>query len=112
MSEKKRLQKRKKGTFEVDAFITLGRYKLYSSMIQKDVASIMGNKKYNDLLAGLIDETNLEKPEQPLDIFVSSKDISESSITYINDLNFSQEKVIEMINKERKNGCMGTTWYR
>lgn len=94
--------KRKKGVFDVIPYVTLGRYHLYSSMIQKDMASILNSKKYNDLLEGLIDEKNLDAPEQPLLQGLEKKDINEKSITYINDLNFSQEKVIEMINKEKK----------
>jgi hypothetical protein len=94
--------KRKKGIFEVMPYVTLGRYHLYSSMIQKDMAQILNDKKYNDLLEGLIDEKNLDAPEKPTDTTLSKKDINEKNITYINPLNFSQEKVIELINSEKK----------
>ena len=82
-------------------YITFGRYKLYSSMIQKDMAKIMSQNKYNDLLEGLIDEKNLFTKELPLPLSNSKDKINESNIAYINDLNYAQEKVIEL-EKEKK----------
>lgn len=91
-----------KSAFVLKNFITFGRYELYSSMIQKDMAEIIESNTYNELLEGLIDETNLYDDEKSLDVNVSNIDIDESNLIYINDINFSQEKVIEMIDQEKK----------
>ena len=50
--------------FELKSYITLGRYQPYSSMIQKDMTTILSANKYNELLEGLIDEDNLYSSEQ------------------------------------------------
>ena len=55
--------KRRTGVFTINETITLGRYKLYSSMIQKDMSKILDQNKYNELLEGLIDESNLYEDE-------------------------------------------------
>jgi len=88
--------------FELKGYITFGRYQLYSSMLQKDMADIISNETYNELLEGLIDEQDLYADEKPLHVALSRDKIDESKLTYINDLNFSQEKVIEMIDKHKK----------
>ncbi len=89
-------------SFQIKSYITFGRYQVYASMIQKDMADIIESKNYNELLEGLIDESNLYESEQSLELKPSSTDVDESSIVYINDINFSQEKVIEMVEKEKK----------
>ena len=91
-----------KANFEIKGYMTFGRYQLYSSMIQKDMADIIEHKTYNDLLEGLIDETNLFDDEKPLSMDVSNDHVDESKLMYINDINFSQEKVIEMIDTHKK----------
>ena len=88
--------------FELKPYMTFGRYQLYSSMLQKDMADIIESETYNELLEGLIDEQDLYADEKPLKITLSREKIDESKLTYINDLNFSQEKVIEMIDKHKK----------
>ena len=88
--------------FELKQYLTLVRYKPYSSMIQKDMDTIIANSKYNELLEGLIDESNLEKPEKEVIYTTDSKNINEDDITYINQLNDAQEKVIDLLNKEKK----------
>jgi superfamily I DNA and/or RNA helicase len=94
--------KQKKGVFTIKEYITLGRYKLYSSMIQKDINSILKNNRYNDLLEGLIEETNLYSKEIDSKFSMENQKIKESNLSYINEINYSQEKVIEMIQKEKK----------
>ena len=94
--------KQRKGIFKIKEYITLGRYKLYSSMIQKDINTILKLNKYNDLLEGLIDESNLFAKEKESDFLIENKKIKESNLSYINEINYSQEKVIDMINEERK----------
>ncbi|MFA5471510.1 MAG: AAA domain-containing protein [Acholeplasmataceae bacterium] len=91
-----------KANFDIKGYITFGRYQLYSSMIQKDMADIIEQRSYNDLLEGLIDETNLYDEQKPLLTQVSTDNINESKLVYINDINFSQEKVIEMIDQHKK----------
>lgn len=93
---------RRKGVFELKEYITLGKYKLYSSMIQKDMSSILDSNKYNDLLSGLIDETNLYSEEKDINYRIASDMIDESKLSYINDMNYAQEKVIDLVNKEQK----------
>ncbi|MDY0277607.1 MAG: AAA domain-containing protein [Acholeplasma sp.] len=88
--------------FELRNYITLGRYQPYSSMIQKDMDSILSLNKYNELLEGLIDEKNLyakEKEGIPTDV---DSNLDEDKIIYINDLNDAQERVIDLINNEKK----------
>ncbi|VEU82438.1 AAA domain-containing protein [Acholeplasma hippikon] len=91
-----------KKRFILKHYVTLSRFKLYSSSIQKDIETILSQNKYNDLLEGLIDETNLFQKEKSLNLQVNKEPIDEQKITYINDLNFSQEKVVEMLNEEKK----------
>lgn len=103
VSEKKDVfMKQKHRGFQMKSYITFGRYHLYSSMIQKDMASIIESNTYNDLLEGLINEENLYDKEKGLDVQVSNEDINEYGLIYINDINFSQEKVLEMVDKEKK----------
>ncbi len=98
---KKDFIKRTKNKLFLRSFMTLGRYKLYSSMIQKDINQILTSHKYNDLLEGLIDESGLYETES--DTFnVHNQKVKESSLSYISDLNYSQEKVIDILNKEKK----------
>src|SRR5690606_21904998 len=99
---KDEFSKRKKGVFEYKSYVTFGRYKLYSSMIQKDMSKIMSMNKYNDLLEGLIDEKHLFQKELPLPLSNDKSGVNESNIAYINDLNYSQEQVIELSNTEKK----------
>lgn len=94
--------KRKKGVFELSNNLILGRYQLFSSDLQKDMAEILKQHKYNTLLEGLIEESGLDKPEKALNYAVSNTSIKEEKLTYINDLNYAQEKVIELLNKEKK----------
>lgn len=94
--------KRRKGIFNVKEYITIGRYKLYSSMIQKDMSRILDSSKYNELLEGLIDESNLYSKEKDIVYTDSSSKVDETKLSYINELNYSQEKVIDLINKNQK----------
>ncbi|MGE4571922.1 MAG: AAA domain-containing protein [Candidatus Izemoplasmatales bacterium] len=88
--------------FNLKPYITFGRYQLFSSMIQKDMGQIIESNTYNELLEGLIDEEHLYDQEQSLDLQTSNEDVNESGLVYINDINFSQEKVLDLIDKEKK----------
>ena len=99
----------RKGKLELKHHIVLGRFKIYSSKVQEDITAILNNKTYNDLLEGLLDD-----PYKPYDYskqidFDISKDISpkESSLTYINDLNYSQEKVLNLVDSHDKLAIWG-----
>ncbi|MEE4662258.1 MAG: DUF4011 domain-containing protein, partial [Halieaceae bacterium] len=94
--------KRRKGIFHIKEYITLGRYKLYSSMIQKDMTLILEANKYNDLLEGLIEESNLYSEEKNTAFRLDAKPINERHISYINDVNYAQEKVIDLLHDEEK----------
>jgi len=93
--------RRSKHKIAIKQYMTLGRYKLYGSMIQKDIHQILNNHKYNDLLEGLIDESGLYDDDQST-FEINHKHVNESDISYISDLNYSQEKVIDLLNKEKK----------
>ncbi len=94
--------KRKKDTFEYANYLVLGRYQLFSSELQKDMAEILKQHKYNALLEGLIEETGIDKPEKTLRYEISKTSIKEEKLSYINELNYAQEKVIELLNQEKK----------
>lgn len=95
-------------SFELKEYITIGRYKLYSSMIQKDMNRILDTSKYNDLLEGLIDEKYLYSKEEAPFHTVINDSIKEERLSYINDLNYAQEKVIDLVNSEQKLVIWGT----
>lgn len=94
--------KRRKGIFRLEEYMTLGRYKLYSSMIQRDMSLILDAQKYNDLLEGLIDESNLYSEEKNVSFQLSNSPIHEHQLSYINDMNYAQEKVIDLLHNEQK----------
>lgn len=94
--------KRSFDNFELKHYITLGRYEPYSSMIQKDMNTILKGNKYNELLDGLIGEENLYSDEAKYLNSDNKNYINEENITYINDLNDAQEKVIDLLNEEKK----------
>ena len=93
---------RRKGVFHVKEYCTLGRYKLYSSMIQKDMSQILDQQKYNDLLEGLIDESDLYTEERNTRFQLNNANVEETRLSYINPINHSQEKVIDLLNQERR----------
>lgn len=99
---KDQFSKRIKGVFEIKEYITLGRYKLYSSMIQKDMSKILDSNKYNNLLEGLIDESGLDSEELESVFNLESVPVRERRLSYINEINYAQEKVIDLVHKEQK----------
>lgn len=94
--------KRRKDIFHIRENITVGRYKLYSSMIQKDMSKILDASKYNELLEGLIDESNLYAEEKDVIFNHQNQKVQETHLSYINEINYAQEKVIDLLNKEEK----------
>jgi hypothetical protein len=99
---KQEFSKRKKGSFELKEYVTLGRYKLYSSMIQKDMNQILNSNRYNDLLEGLIDEEYLYAKDDERPFNADEVDVKERHLSYINEMNYAQEQVIDLLNKEQK----------
>ncbi|AIO18520.1 HRDC domain protein [Candidatus Izimaplasma bacterium HR1] len=99
---KDKFVKRRTGVFEISENITIGRYKLYSSMIQKDMSKILDQNKYNELLEGLIDESNLYEDEKDVIFAIEPNKVEEKRLSYINEINYAQEKVIDLLNKEKK----------
>jgi len=99
---KQEFGKRPKGEFVLKEYTTLGRYKLYSSMIQKDINDILNSSKYNDLLEGLIDEEYLYAKEDKKPFKPDTMKVKERHLSYINELNYAQEQVIDLLNKEQK----------
>ncbi|MBO7640041.1 MAG: DUF4011 domain-containing protein [Treponema sp.] len=83
----------KPGEMILDNSIVLGNFPICSSSIQKDFQQIAEsgiiNTLLNDLLSDGTNDENEAKKEMP---------IQENNIYYINDLNSSQEKVLNQIN--------------
>ncbi|PAT01365.1 hypothetical protein CI105_07240 [Candidatus Izimaplasma bacterium ZiA1] len=94
--------KKRRSTFHLKEYITIGRYKLYSSMIQKDMSKILDSRNYNDLLEDLIEETNLYDEEKDTSFMIDNQKVSENRLSYINDINYAQEKVIDLVNRYQK----------
>lgn len=101
---KKDFKRVKKGTLQLKKYIVLGKYRIYSSKIQEDITSILESKTYNNLLDGLLDN-----PYRPHDYTIDNPfegtakaDVQEKNLTYINDLNYSQEKVLDLLNRNDK----------
>ncbi len=90
----------KKGRLVVRNYLVLGRYRIYSSKIQEDISTIITDKKYNHLLDDLLDnpydpyDYSVEHPFKSTDYMA----LDERELTYINDLNYSQEKVVSLLN--------------
>jgi hypothetical protein len=99
---KQEFSKRKKGSFQLKEYVTLGRYKLYSSMIQKDMNHILDSNRYNDLLEGLIDEEYLYAKENDRPFHAEDIKVKERHLSYINEMNYAQEQVIDLLNTEQK----------
>ncbi|MFP4287519.1 MAG: AAA domain-containing protein [Candidatus Izemoplasmataceae bacterium] len=100
-SLKKDFKQYKQGELTLKPYMVLGKYQIHSSKIQEDITAILKNKTYNDLLEDLLEEPfrnydyDLNTPFKSMDKGL----FTESDLTYINDLNYSQEKVIDLINK-------------
>ncbi|TVP94507.1 MAG: DUF4011 domain-containing protein [Acholeplasmatales bacterium] len=97
-------KKMRKGDLHLKAYVVLGKYPMHASKLQEDLTQIINKKKYNDLL-----ETLLESPYQTHDyqyntpfIHKVRQQFSEKSLTYINDLNHAQERVIDLVHKHEQ----------
>ncbi len=97
-------KKVKKGDLSIKNYGVLGHYKPYSSKLQEDISAIIDHKAYNNLLEGL-----LENALEPYDYSVenpfnesTTTPVKESALTYINDLNYAQEKVLNLVDQNDK----------
>ena len=73
--------------------IVLGRFPTYSSSIQKDFIDIVDGHMVNPLLDELLSSGRIETEG------TASAEISESDLTYINDLNAAQEEVLDAVRR-------------
>ena len=73
--------------------IILGRFPTYSSSIQKDFIDIVDGHMVNPILDELLSSCRCETQE------TASSEISESDLTYINDLNAAQEEVLDAVRR-------------
>ena len=81
---------------EIYEYMTLGIYSLFSTSMQRDYETIKARKKINttikDLMWGLKENSvESEQESSNVDCF-----FGEGDITYINELNYSQEKVLSI----------------
>lgn len=93
-------KKARKGDLKLKAYCVLGKYPTHASKLQEDLTSIIKKKKYNDLLETLLASPYAVHDYRHSTPFTHQKQsrFSEKSLTYINDLNYSQERVIDLLN--------------
>jgi len=89
--------KYRKGELSLKHYITIGKYTMYSSAIQADITNILNSKAYNDLLEGLVEDKLLDYSEERPFNTNGHMQIKERNLTYINPLNYAQEKVINLV---------------
>lgn len=88
------------GELHISKNIVLGKFPTFSSSIQKDFDGILESDEINPLLAELlssIDDLDFYQDNGETNSSNKEKSISEHSLTYINDLNSSQEDVLTAI---------------
>ena len=73
--------------------VILGRFPTYSSSIQKDFIDIVGKHMANPVLDELLSSPAKGVPD------IEPRDIPEAELTYINDLNASQEQVLDAVRR-------------
>ena len=78
----------KEGDFSLEGYAVLGRFSSYSTIIQRDFEMMLEENRCNPILLSLLDD--YKKEEEP-------KEVKESDLSYVGDLNSSQEGVIEAI---------------
>ncbi|MBQ7351293.1 MAG: HRDC domain-containing protein [Clostridia bacterium] len=92
----------KDGEYHISNNAILGRFSIYNSALQKDYRSLISSNTISNLVDELLcdfdnrEENNSEPQQAQLGEF------SEQDITYINDLNSSQENVIRSIDTTTK----------
>lgn len=95
----------KSGEFHLEESVVLGKFSMYSSALQKDFKDIIESERINELLNDLLQRY------EDVDFYADSQSPAnknfipsnvERNISYINDLNISQESVIFNINTINK----------
>ena len=81
------------GELHIVRNMVLGRFPTYSSSIQKDFIDIVGKHMANPILDELLSSASAEIPD------IEPRDIPEADLTYINDLNASQEQVLDAVRR-------------
>ncbi|MFW5841653.1 MAG: AAA domain-containing protein [Bacillota bacterium] len=103
-TKKEDFKKVKTGHLEIKNYIVLGRFSMYSSKLQEDIKDIIGRKSYNDLLEGLLEDRYKTYDYSQDTTFKRGQEhaFKERDLTYINTLNYSQEQVINLLDKHEK----------
>ncbi len=81
------------GELHLHRNIVLGRFPTYSSSIQKDFIDIVNGHMVNPLLDELLSSGKRDVPDVP------AGTICESDLTYINDLNATQEETLDAVRR-------------
>lgn len=97
------------GELYLEMNAVLGKFPLCSSSIQKDFEEMIEEKKCNGLVESLLETPNTNdfyqdtyEEDNPNKLSEKEKAISESELVYINELNSSQEAVLNAIEKRDK----------
>lgn len=93
--------KYKSGEYHLVNNAVIGKFSLYSNALQRDFKKLIDKTEINCLLDELlqgIEEQNFEQPQQQ----TQQAKFCERNISYINDLNASQEQAIFKMNTEDK----------
>ena len=91
----------KSGEMYIEPCAVLGKFETYSSSLQKDFDKIINEKQVNDLLNELLTKTD-DMEYDDYHKYNTNNQLSEKEIVYINDLNSSQEKVLDAISHTNK----------
>src|SRR5690554_4916557 len=75
-------------------YCVLGAFPTYSNAIQRDYNQIINYKVINNLVKELFVGSENNKPDN------KHQEVKEEDIYYINEVNYSQEKVLSLIDKE------------
>ncbi len=81
------------GSLTVTHTLVLGKFPLYSNSIQRDFDALASKGSINRILDRLISVPE----ESPKDLTGAGPDVNEKDITYINQINSAQERVIESL---------------
>ncbi|MDF2699673.1 MAG: hypothetical protein K0Q49_1229 [Haloplasmataceae bacterium] len=94
------------GKLHLKGYCVLGSFPNFSNSIQKDYYDIINNKVISNLVRNLfvgiddIKDNNIRLINEGKDWITNNKDVDENTLFYINQLNYSQEKVLDEINKK------------
>lgn len=80
------------GDFSLEGYAVLGRFSSYSTVIQNDFELMLEEGISSPILLALLDNVGLKEKDMPK--------VTEEELSYVGDLNSSQEEVIEKINRK------------